>query len=127
MSGKAPVDSPTSIISMASGIIFFNDPATPEIYPLSLHDALPILGADLATPAADHTLEPIRMEPSKGTLSVSSVWPGGELFLSGQSRGPLPAAKVSVCSGAYDLQVRFPAGGFSQHIAVEDGKSLSVE
>jgi hypothetical protein len=85
------------------------------------------LGADLATPAADHTLEPIRMEPSKGTLSVSSVWPGGELFLSGQSRGPLPAAKVSVCSGAYDLQVRFPAGGFSQHIAVEDGKSLSVE
>src|SRR6202022_4448094 len=24
---------------------FFNDPATPEIYPLSLHDALPIWGA----------------------------------------------------------------------------------
>src|SRR3712207_7607871 len=26
-------------------IFFFNDPATPEIYTLSLHDALPILGA----------------------------------------------------------------------------------
>src|SRR3989442_1149297 len=26
---------------------FFNDPATTEIYPLSLHDALPILGTPL--------------------------------------------------------------------------------
>src|ERR1041385_6029981 len=28
---------------------FFNDPATPEIYPLSLHDALPICGAAAST------------------------------------------------------------------------------
>lgn len=85
------------------------------------------LPADIATPPADHTLEPIRMEPSKGTLSVSSGWPGGELFLSGQSRGPLPVANLSVCSGPYDLQVRFSAGGFSQRITVDVGKSLSVE
>src|SRR3712207_8189831 len=29
-----------------SCVFFFNDPATPEIYPLSLHDALPICDAD---------------------------------------------------------------------------------
>jgi hypothetical protein len=85
------------------------------------------LGANLATPAADHTLEPFRMEPSKGALSVNSKWPGGELFLSGQSRGPLPVANLPVCTGPYDLLVRFPTGGFSQHITVEDGKSLSLE
>jgi tetratricopeptide (TPR) repeat protein len=85
------------------------------------------LGADLATPAADHTLELIRMEPSRGVLSVRSIWPGGELFLSGQSRGPLPAVDLPVCSGPYDLLVRFPAGGFSQRITVEDGKALNLE
>src|SRR2546429_9961086 len=36
----------SSVIGVACGIstffFFFNDPAPPEIYPLSLHDALPI-------------------------------------------------------------------------------------
>jgi len=85
------------------------------------------LGADLATPAADHTLEPIRMEPSKGTLSVSSAWSGGELFLSGQGVGPLPVATAPVCSGSYDLLVRFPGGGFSQRIVIEEGKAMAIE
>src|SRR5438132_2742115 len=30
-------------LSLSSSIFFFNDPATSEIYTLSLHDALPIL------------------------------------------------------------------------------------
>ncbi|NWJ41417.1 MAG: hypothetical protein HXX12_10645 [Geothrix sp.] len=85
------------------------------------------LGADLATPAADHTLEPIRLEPSRGSLSVSSPWPGGELFLSGQSRGLLPLANLPVCTGTYDLLVRFPTGGYSQRLVVEDGKTVSLE
>ncbi len=85
------------------------------------------LGAELSTPAVDHTLEPIRMQPSRGTLSVSSAWPGGELFLSGQSRGPLPVKDLAVCSGPYDLLVRFPGGGFSQRITLEEGKSISLE
>lgn len=85
------------------------------------------LGESLGTPAADHTLVPIQMVPSKGTLSVSSAWPGGELFLSGQSQGPLPLVNAPVCTGSYDLLVRFPAGGFSQPITVEDGKSLKLE
>src|SRR5256885_4324107 len=32
---------------------FFNDTATPEIYPLSLHDALPIWGGRPAAPEGD--------------------------------------------------------------------------
>jgi hypothetical protein len=85
------------------------------------------LGPEFATPPADHTLEPIRMDPSKGTLSVTSNWPGGELFLSDQNRGPLPVASLPVCSGPYDLLVRFPGGAFFRRINVEEGKTLSLE
>lgn len=81
----------------------------------------------LATPWADHTLVPIRLEASKGTLTVTSAWSGGELFLSGQRQGPLPVTQLPVCSGPYDLLVRFPAGGFSRRITVEDGKAMTVE
>jgi hypothetical protein len=85
------------------------------------------LGPEFGMPAADHTLEPIRLAPSRGTLSVNSDWPGGELFLSGQSRGSLPVANLSVCSGSYDLLVRFPGGAFSQRVTVEEGKTISLE
>ena len=85
------------------------------------------LAESFATPMADHVLEAIRMEPSRGTLSVASAWPGGELFLSGQDRGPLPIQKLPVCSGTYDLLVRFPSGGFSQRLTVTDGGSASIE
>lgn len=85
------------------------------------------LGAELASPPADHTLEPFRMAPSKGSLSVNSVWPGGELFLSGQSHGPLPVADSPVCSGTYELLVRFPGGGFSRRITIEEGKAMAIE
>ncbi len=85
------------------------------------------LGEDLAKPFADHTLEPIRMAPSRGTLTVRSAWPGGELFLSGEAKGPLPVSGLSVCAGTYDLMVRFPAGGFSRQVTVEDGKPVLLE
>ncbi len=85
------------------------------------------LGAELASPPADHTLEPIRMAPSKGSLSVSSAWPGGELFLSGQSLGPLPVTNSPVCSGSYELSVKFPGGGFSQRVTIEEGKATALE
>lgn len=85
------------------------------------------LDPSFATPLADHVLEPIRLEPSKGALSVTSAWPGGELFLNGEDRGPLPIQKLPVCSGTYELLVRFPSGGYSQSLTVAEGAALSVE
>src|SRR5258708_23272118 len=41
-------------------IFFFNDPATTEIYTLSLHDALPI--SPLAITSAMRTVDRVRME-----------------------------------------------------------------
>lgn len=85
------------------------------------------LAASFATPMADHVLQAIRLEPSKGTLTVTSAWPGGELFLDGQDRGPLPIQKLPVCSGTYDLLVRFPSGGHTQRLTVAEGGTVALE
>lgn len=84
------------------------------------------LDESFTTPYADHTLEAIKLDPSRGTLTVSSAWPGGELFLSGQSYGSLPVNGASVCAGTYDLVVKYPSGGFSQKIDVPENKAVSV-
>jgi hypothetical protein len=49
------------------------------------------------------------------------------LFLSGQSHGALPVVNSPVCSGSYDLLVRFSGGGFSQRITLEEDKALVLE
>lgn len=84
------------------------------------------LGEAFTTPYADHILEAIKLEPSRGTLTVSSAWPGGELFLSGQSYGALPVNGVSICAGTYDLVVKYPSGGFSQKVEVPENKAISL-
>ncbi|MBI4911743.1 MAG: hypothetical protein HY823_03310 [Acidobacteria bacterium] len=73
----------------------------------------------------DVTLEPYGLESSKGALSVSSAWEGGELFLDGTSRGTLPQ-QLPLCPGTYQLEVRFPSGGFAQTLEIQDGKTLPV-
>src|SRR6202040_1319669 len=56
-SHNCPVSScictPRSPYFVLSFFFFFNDTATPEIYPLSLHDALPIFGHGCRSPAND--------------------------------------------------------------------------
>ncbi|MBI3129733.1 MAG: hypothetical protein HYZ13_00100 [Acidobacteria bacterium] len=85
------------------------------------------VGRELTEPMADHLLEPVKLEASKGLLTVQSPWEGGELFLNGQSYGSLPVDKAPVCSGTYDLLVRFPSGGYSSRVEVLEGKPLSLE
>lgn len=84
------------------------------------------LDPSFATPFADHVLEAVKLEASRGLLSVNTTSPGGELWLSGKSYGPVPVKDLQVCSGTYDLQVRFPAGGFTQRVEIPEGKSVEV-
>jgi len=83
------------------------------------------LDPSFATPLVDHVLEPVKLEVSRGLLTVSSATPG-ELLLSGKSLGPVPVKDLQVCSGVYDLQVRYPAGGFTQRVEVPEGKTALV-
>jgi hypothetical protein len=85
------------------------------------------VGKELTDPMADHVIEPVKLEPSKGTLTLTSPWEGGELFLNGQSYGNLPLERLPVCTGTYDLLVRFPSGGFSTKIEIQDGKAVQLE
>src|SRR2546423_762602 len=67
----------TNVTVLASGdktvIFFFNDPATAEIYPLSLHDALPIFaGSDIHhTDSTVSDCEPFHV--NKATPGISTV------------------------------------------------------
>jgi hypothetical protein len=94
---------------------------------LPCYRTLPLdLAETFTTPFADHTLEPIKLAPSRGSLTILSAAPGGELFLSGLDMGKVPVQDLQVCAQAYDLQVKYPAGSFTQHIEIAEGKSLSV-
>src|SRR2546430_13528894 len=50
---------------MNTCFFFFNDPATPEIYPLSLHDALPILAQRDSTALVATFLPELRGENAR--------------------------------------------------------------
>lgn len=84
------------------------------------------IGEALTTPFADHDLEPLKLDPSRGTLTVQSAAPGGQLFLSGLDMGKVPVQDLQVCAQAYDLQVKYPVGSFTQRIEVREGQSLTL-
>ncbi len=78
------------------------------------------------SPFADHVLAPFKLAPSKGTLAVSSAAAGGELFLNGQSHGPLPQPGLSLCSGTYDLVVKYPHGGYAERLVLPEDKTVTL-
>lgn len=84
------------------------------------------LDPSFSTPFADHALEPVKLEPSRGAVTVRSPVPG-ELLLDGKPAGTVPVQDLAVCAGARELQVRYPAGGFTQRIEVVEGRALVVD
>ncbi|HLO69106.1 MAG TPA: hypothetical protein VK188_18955 [Holophaga sp.] len=79
------------------------------------------------TPFADHDMDPVKLAPSMGTLTVQSQAPGGQLFLSGMDMGRVPVQDLQVCAQPYDLLVRYPTGSFTQRIEIAEGKAFSVQ
>ncbi len=84
------------------------------------------LPKDYSQPFQDLTLEPYLLEAAKGSLALSSRWDGGEVFLNGERRGVLPLDPLQVCPGSYALEVKFPSGGFTQNLVIEDGKTVTL-
>ena len=85
------------------------------------------IAESFTTPFADHDLEALKLAPSRGTLTVQTTSPGGELVLSGKPMGPVPVKDLAVCAEPYDLVVRFPAGSFTQRIEVLEGQALTLK
>lgn len=84
------------------------------------------LPANYADSMADYELEAFKLDASQGTLAISSPVEG-QLLIDGEDRGKVPVDNLSVCSGTHDIVVRYPAGGFSRRLEVQEGKSIALE
>ena len=73
------------------------------------------LGLDVPEPQ-DYDIPPIRLEPSIGTIAITSDPPGGQIFIDGESQGVAPKSLRSVCAGLRRVEVRHAAGRFVQDV-----------
>src|SRR5574340_1832880 len=86
-------------------VFFFNDTATTEIYPLSLHDALPIFVMTAATGTAEETLATLVHELVHCTLPVA------------EDHGPTFQMRVREAGLDGDPRATVPAADFGQQYA----------
>jgi len=73
------------------------------------------LGLDVPEPQ-DYDIPPIKLEPSIGTIALTSDPPGGQIFIDGESQGVAPKTLRGVCAGLRRVGVRHPAGRFVQDV-----------
>ena len=78
------------------------------------------------TPFADKEIEPVKLEPSRASLTIQSAAPGGQLILNGLVMGAVPVTDLQVCAQTYDLQIKYPTGSFTQHFELQEGKALTI-
>lgn len=73
------------------------------------------LGLDIPEPQ-DYDIPPIKLEPSVGTIALTSDPPGGQIFIDGEPQGTAPRTLRSVCAGVRRVEVRHAAGKFVQDV-----------
>jgi tetratricopeptide (TPR) repeat protein len=73
------------------------------------------LGLDVPEPQ-DYDIPPIKLEPSIGTIALTSDPPGGQIFIDGESQGVAPKTLRAVCAGIRRVEVRHAAGRFVQDV-----------
>jgi len=76
---------------------------------------------------ADYRLDPIKLDPSVGSVYVDARVPGATVFLDGSSKGPAPLSLDAVCEGPHLVELRSPHGRFQRRVDVRTGDKLSVE
>lgn len=75
----------------------------------------------------DYETEPLRMEESLASLSLTSEPPGARIFLDGEPMGQTPKTLDGLCSGKHHLEVKHTAGKFVQDITLARDESLSLD
>src|SRR5690554_8086182 len=76
---------------------FFNDPATTEIYTLSLHDALPIFGAQLVKEVASKTSDNAGDGTTTATVLAQAIVEEGLKYRSEEHTSELQSRPHLVC------------------------------
>lgn len=75
----------------------------------------------------DYDVEPVRMEESLASLSLTSEPPGAKIFLDGEALGVTPREIEGVCSGKHRLEVKHAAGKFLKDIVLARDENLSLD
>jgi len=77
--------------------------------------------------AIDYHAAPIRMEPSLGTLSLTSEPPGAQIFIDDEFKGFTPKELDSICSGSFRLEVKHSSGKFVQDVELGKNETLTLD
>jgi PEGA domain/PDZ domain len=83
------------------------------------------LGIEVPEPQ-DYEIPPIKLEPSVGTISLTSDPPGGQIFIDGESMGVAPKVLRSVCAGVRRVEVRHAAGRFVQDVDLKSRATVEL-
>ena len=83
------------------------------------------LGLDVPEPQ-DYDLPPVKLEPSIGTIALTSDPPGGQIFIDGEAQGIAPKTLRSVCSGVRRVEVRHAAGRFVQDVDLKPRTTVDL-
>src|SRR5262245_15522611 len=75
----------------------------------------------------DRSYDPVELKPAFGTLNVSADHPGATILIDGERRGLAGKPIADVCDGDHSVEVRSPAGQFSQRVKVEFGKEARLQ
>jgi hypothetical protein len=70
-------------------------------------------------------LKRVEMKKDTGTLEISSVPPGAEIWLDGTLLGRTPLSS-QVCAGAHRIQIWDRAGQFNRSISVQSGRTSRI-
>jgi tetratricopeptide (TPR) repeat protein len=77
--------------------------------------------------AMDYHADPIRLEPSLGTLSLTSDPPGAQIFIDDEFKGFTPKELDSICSGRFRLEVKHSSGKFLQDVELGKNETLTLD
>jgi hypothetical protein len=83
------------------------------------------LGLDVPEPQ-DYDIPPIKLEPSIGTIALTSDPPGGQIFIDGESQGVAPKTLRGVCAGLRRVEVRHAAGRFVQDVDLKPRATVEL-
>lgn len=75
---------------------------------------------------SDVMLDPVKLKPAMGTLSIDSEPAGATVWLDGEEKGTAPVTLNTVCAGAHTVEFRSVAGRGVERVTIESGGQVTV-
>ena len=84
------------------------------------HRQMPVQGL------SDVMLDPVKMKPAVGSLSIDSDPAGATVLVDGEDKGSAPVTLSSVCAGSHTVEFRSVAGRDVQRVSLDTGGTVNV-